>query len=60
MERAYPFIISIENIWNYEEIDKKGGGASLGLGKEQIILLCNKILIGDKLNRLNLKKLFLI
>ena len=43
-----------------KKLDKKGGGASLGLGKEQIILLCNKILIGDKLNRLNLKKLFLI
>ena len=42
---------------NMKNLDKKGGGTSLDLGKEQIILLGNKILSGEIKNRLNFKEI---
>ena len=42
---------------NMKNLDKKGGGTSLDFGKEQIILLGNKILSGEIKNRLNFKEI---
>ena len=43
---------------NMKKSDKKGGGTSLYLGKEQTnYLLGNKILSGELINRLNFKEI---
>ena len=40
-----PLYILVGSSRNMKEMNKKGDGAPLDLGKEQIILLCNKYLV---------------